>query len=145
MRLAILLTATATLLPAVAGTASVAPPTGGAVLVEPKAAPVATLFASVLDRVYRFTVTGTYLYDGRFGQADCGHRDPPTYEVWRKEPNFTIDGSLAQCVFLPYSATHTYTWTQLGTGKPFLLDIPDGSYNTSDDTGRLVVVIEDVR
>jgi len=145
MHRALAIAAAATLLPAGPAPANDAPPaSGGVTVVQPANNPQATTFASVKDRSYQFTVQGAYLYDSRFGQADCGHRDPPGHEPWHNEPNFTVDGSLASCVFLPFSQTHTYQWVQRGTGKPFVLNIPDGAYNTSDDTGPLVVVIEDV-
>jgi hypothetical protein len=117
------------------------PPAADVLVVLPANNPVPTSFATLKGATYRFTVSGFYLYDGRFGRADCGHRDPADHTPWIAEPNFTVDGRSAECVFLPFSNTHTYEWTLSGTGSPFVVDIPDGAYNTDDDLGPLVVSV----
>lgn len=131
----------AALLPAAA--ASAGPVRVAVLVVQPHDAPHAMPFRTVEDRIYRITVTGHYLYDGRFGRADCGHRDPPEHTPWISYPNFTVDRVTAQCVFQPFSDVHTYEWTQRGTGAPFVFDIPGGAYNTEDDLGPLLVVVRD--
>lgn len=109
--------------------------------VAPDAPPQPTSFPTRSDRTYTVLVSGVYMYDGRFGQADCGHKDPAGHQPWINEPNFTLDGSAARCVFLEFDDAHTYQWVQPGTGRPFAFDIPGGTYDTSDDVGALLVAV----
>lgn len=113
-------------------------------VIQPNDPARVTPFRTVVGRSYRFTVSGMYLYDGKFGRADCGHRDPPDHTTWMESPNFVVDGEPAACVFQPYDQTHTYQWTQAGTGAAFTIDIPGGSYDTTDDLGPLVVAVASV-
>lgn len=117
-------------------------PSGDVLVLVATGHPVSTTFATVEDVAYTVTVSGEYEYDGTlgFGLTDCGHKDPESEAGWVNYPNVLVDGQPATCSVQPFSPTHSYTWTQRGTGRPFTFVIAANTY-TVDDVGCLVVTV----
>ena len=114
-------------------------------LLEAAGYPVSTTFDTEPERAYTITVSGVYTYDGTLGLglADCGHKDPEDETSWINWANVLVDGRSARCTSQPFQQTHSYTWTQPGTGAPFQFEIYANTY-TDDDTGCLVVTVSEV-
>jgi hypothetical protein len=121
----------------------VVPAFSGRVVVPSDGSTVTTPFATVDGVTYRFTVTGTYDYNGWGNLADCGHWNPEDQgTAWWNVGNLRVDGVAAPCAGQPYSPAHVYGWEQPGTGEPYSFRIVDAFY--WDNTGALTVDIEGV-
>lgn len=144
MRRAVLAAVVLVLGAAVAPTDALTGPRGDVLLLEAAGYPAATSFATDPARRYTITATGVYTYDGTLGLglADCGHKDPESEAGWMNVANVLLDGRPAACSVQPVSGTHTYTWQQRGTGRPFGFVVLANAY-TADDTGCLVIQVYD--
>jgi len=89
---------------------------------------------------YAITVTGTFTYNDKLSQQDCGHYDPPGALGWQGSSWPLLDGVPSPCTREVARASHTYCWTQRGTGDRLVFDMPDTA--TGDDVGGLVVVVD---
>ncbi|HVF03266.1 MAG TPA: hypothetical protein VNA20_00360 [Frankiaceae bacterium] len=113
------------------------------VAVVPDGTPARTAFATDVGATYQITVTGAYSYNGRQNLADCGWWNPEwAGDAWFPGDTFRLDGSPAACTSQPYTTTHTYTWTQPGTGAPFTFHVYDSL--PWDNIGSLVVSVVEV-
>ena len=109
--------------------------------------PATTRFATDPERSYRVTVSGAWFYNGtNLGQQDCGHVDTPDEDGWIPADAPRVDGKRAPCVDMPYDETHTYEWTQPGTGRPLSFVVPyQDPALYADDVGGLTVVVAELR
>ena len=121
-----------------------APPGVDALVLPAAGKRVATAFATERGSTYTIRVSGVYQYNGALGLGfmDCGHKDPENQGGWINVANVLLDGRVARCSLEPFSPTHSYEWTQQGTGQPFTFEIYANSY-TSDDSGCLLVTVAD--
>lgn len=112
------------------------------VVVVPAATPVQyTPFATVPGVSYLITVTGVYSPHLDAPNVDCGWRFDPVSGVRQRNTLVTVDGNAAGCQSLPYSDTHTYGWSVLGTGAPLRLSVNDTQPVALIGTGALTFVI----
>jgi hypothetical protein len=135
-----LLLATALLLP---GPAAHALPAASTLVLLVDGSTARTSFATVAGEPYLVTVSGQYTYDGGKDFADCGHWHPEFATGWTSGGFFTVDGHPGGCADLPYSDTHTYQWTELGTGRPFEFSVWDAGY--ADNYGAFSVTVTGAR
>lgn len=92
------------------------------VVLYPYADAQATSFATVPGDPYLVTVTGTFVAQTgyfNFGTQDCGWWYDPTTGPVERNDLVTVDDHPTGCASQPYSETHTYRWTETGTGAPF--------------------------
>ena len=89
-------------------------------------------------RPYTVRVTGVYSYNDAVGLSDCGHADPQGPESWQPRINVALDDNAALCFAQPFDKTHSYEWTQVGTGSPFVFRILTVG---DDDSGDLIVTV----
>jgi hypothetical protein len=122
-------TAAAAVLAAVVAPAAVTAPAAHAVPAVSTVVVVAgsgvqqTSFATVPGEPYLITATGAFegFTDApvTLRTGDCGWWQDTLRGGLRTGSPVTIDGHAAACATLPYSETHTYQWTEPGTGAPF--------------------------
>jgi hypothetical protein len=107
---------------AVTAPAAHAAPVASTVVVHSYSGEQATSFATVPGEPYLVTVTGTFVAQTgyfNFGAQDCGWWYDPAAGPVQRNDLVTLDDHATACGSLPYSETHTYQWTETGTGAPF--------------------------
>lgn len=114
---------------AAATPAAHAAPAASTVVVVAGAGVQETSFATVPGEPYLVTVTG--VFEGFAGARaagprvqerrlyDCGWWFDPVGGGASASSPVSIDDHAPACTTMPYTETHTYQWTEIGTGAPF--------------------------
>jgi hypothetical protein len=126
----------------VTASGSVRPQPPEVLLLGGQGAPTVATQRTFADRWYAITVTGTISYNGRLAMQDCGHFDAADAAGWIPYSIPHLDGGPSPCSRMPARASHTYCWTQRGTGAPLVFSMPVTAGAAEDDLGALVVAVE---